>query len=184
MYTDFNAALERHKALGTYNMGLGAKRFKEGLPQLLEFAKQANTVGEKLKPYGGKFTYHNHHYDFLKLSDGRIVLDALLENMNPETTSIVLDTYWVQYSGGDVAYWIKKLKGRIDILHLKDMIVGEDDLLSHYAEVGNGNLNWDGIMQAAGESGVKYYAVEQDICPGDPFESLKISSEFIHKHYM
>ncbi len=184
MCTDFDAALERHKALGTYNMGLGAKKFKEDLPELLEFTKKANMVGEKLKPYGGKFTYHNHHFDFLKLKDGRLILDALLENMNSDTTSIVLDTYWVQYSGGDVAHWIKKLKGRIDILHLKDMIVGEEDLLPHFAEVGNGNLNWDSIIEAATESGVKYFAVEQDICPNDPFESLRMSSEFMHKYYM
>jgi sugar phosphate isomerase/epimerase len=43
------------------------------------------------------------------------------------------------------------------------------------AEVGEGNLNWPGILAACKEANVEWYAVEQDICPGDPFESLAIS---------
>ncbi len=43
------------------------------------------------------------------------------------------------------------------------------------AEIGEGNLDWPGILAACREANVQWYAVEQDICPGDPFESLKIS---------
>ena len=45
------------------------------------------------------------------------------------------------------------------------------------AEVGEGNLNWPAILQACREIGVEWYAVEQDVCRRDPFESLKISYE-------
>lgn len=185
MCDDFEASLLRHKALGTYNMGVGAYNFGNfTLEEVRAFAEKGNMVGWKLKTYGGKFTFHNHHREFIRMDDGRVVMEGLLEYMNPETTSIVLDTYWVQYAGGDVAGWIKKMKGRIDILHLKDMIISKEDRLPHYAEVGCGNLNWDAIMNAAQESGVKYYAVEQDICEDDPFECLRRSSEFIHKNFM
>ena len=44
-----------------------------------------------------------------------------------------------------------------------------------YAEVGEGNLNWPGIMAAAKEAGTKWYIVEQDTCQRDPFDSLAIS---------
>jgi hypothetical protein len=43
------------------------------------------------------------------------------------------------------------------------------------AEVGAGNLNWEAILQACQEAGVEWYAVEQDICQHDPFDSLAIS---------
>jgi len=42
-------------------------------------------------------------------------------------------------------------------------------------EVGEGNLHWPGIREACREANVEWYAVEQDICPGDPFESLAVS---------
>ena len=45
------------------------------------------------------------------------------------------------------------------------------------AEVGEGNLDWAGILAAARDAGVVWYIVEQDTCERDPFESLKISIE-------
>ena len=45
-----------------------------------------------------------------------------------------------------------------------------------YAEIGEGNLNWPAILDAAKAGGVRWYLVEQDECYGrDPFESLAIS---------
>ena len=41
------------------------------------------------------------------------------------------------------------------------------------AEVGEGNLNWKGITEACARTGVKWAAVEQDVCR--PLESLAIS---------
>ena len=46
------------------------------------------------------------------------------------------------------------------------------------------NICWEGILDAAEKAGVAYYVVEQDECPGDPFESLRLSSEYLHKHFM
>ena len=43
------------------------------------------------------------------------------------------------------------------------------------AEVGEGNMNWVGILAACKAIGVEWYAIEQDICQRDPFESLTIS---------
>ncbi|MEZ4661606.1 MAG: hypothetical protein R2911_28985 [Caldilineaceae bacterium] len=36
-------------------------------------------------------------------------------------------------------------------------------------------MNWAGILAACKEAGVEWYAIEQDICQRDPFESLAIS---------
>jgi hypothetical protein len=36
-------------------------------------------------------------------------------------------------------------------------------------------LDWPGIFEAAGVGGTQWYMVEQDTCPGDPFESLGLS---------
>jgi hypothetical protein len=65
------------------------------------------------------------------------------------------------------------MKGRIPLVHFKDM--GISDGRQVMAEVGEGNLNWDTILEACKFSGVLWYIVEQDTCQRDPFESLATS---------
>ena len=44
------------------------------------------------------------------------------------------------------------------------------------AEIGEGNLNWAAIIEAAEAGGTEYYLIEQDRCyDRSPFESLAIS---------
>ena len=61
---------------------------------------------------------------------------------------------------------------------MKDFAITSENSIA-YAEIGNGNLNWQEIIHAAEESGCEWFIVEQDVCPGDPFESLKISFDYI-----
>jgi sugar phosphate isomerase/epimerase len=65
------------------------------------------------------------------------------------------------------------MAGRVDVLHLKDMTIRKRQQIM--AEVGEGNLNWPAILEAAKAGGTKWYIVEQDTCERDPFESLEIS---------
>ena len=110
-------------------------------------------------------------------------MDMLVEGLDPDTTSFVLDTYWVQHGGGDVRYWIEKLAGRVDILHLKDMKrVLRNDNVQQITEVGNGNLSWDLILDTAKKTGVKYYVVEQDTGYAvNCFQSIRQSAEYLKK---
>jgi sugar phosphate isomerase/epimerase len=49
------------------------------------------------------------------------------------------------------------------------------EMKQYYAEVGSGNLDWPDIIAACREIEAKYYIVEQDICPGNSLDSVKIS---------
>ena len=122
-------------------------------------------------------TYHNHALEFLKLDD-KTVLDIIYDESNKQNLQAEIDTYWVQLGGGDPAAWCRKLRGRLPLLHLKDC-VGTVDNTSQLCEIGSGNLNFKEIVAAAASAGCKWYIVEQDTCPGDPFDSLKISFEYI-----
>jgi len=135
------------------------------------FAKEASEVARKLKANGLTFGYHNHSFELEKFGN-RTGLDILYEESDPEVT-FEIDTYWIQHGGADPASWIRKVKGRAPLVHLKDMGISEGKQLM--AEVGEGNLNWQEILKACNEAGVKWYIVEQDICQRDPFESLGIS---------
>lgn len=186
MVENTELAMEEHRLLGTTNMGIGGHHSKT-LEECEAFIKEANALAKKIAPYGFKFTYHNHSAEFLRYENGKTEMDMLAEGLDPEYVSFVLDTYWVQHGGADVRYWIEKLAGRIDILHLKDMaripdMPGEPrPERVKITEIGNGNLWWEGILETAEKAGVKYYVVEQDICPGDPFDSLRMSAEYLKK---
>ena len=58
-------------------------------------------------------------------------------------------------------------------MHLKDMAMEGSNQL--FAEVGEGNLEWDAILKACKAADIEWYIIEQDTCPGDPFDSLKRS---------
>ena len=179
MLNDPEKAMANHRALGTTNMGIGGFG-AESIEAVERFIEQANTVANNVYKYGFKFTYHNHNDEFTRLENGKTAMEMLAEGLDPEKTSFVLDTYWVQYGGGDVRCWIEKLAGRIDILHLKDMGTAEEK--PFITEIGNGNLWWEGIIETAVRTGVKYFVVEQDTCPGDPFDSIKQSADYLKKY--
>ena len=67
-------------------------------------------------------------------------------------------------------------------VHLKDLSINpEQDFAQEMAEVGQGNLDWDGILNSCQKAGVTWALVEQDVCKEDPFQSLRISYEFLKR---
>lgn len=182
MIADPEKAMRENELLGTKNIGVSIMPscYQDSEEHVMQFIEDANRFAEIIGKNGYRFTYHNHSFEFRKYG-GKRILDRMAEEFNPEYITFVLDTYWVQHGGGDVIDWMQKLAGRIDILHLKDMGMADKQF---FTEIGNGNINFDGIMRTAEKIGVKHYVVEQDTCPGDPFDSLKMSYSYIHNHFM
>lgn len=185
MKKDIEGSIENHKKLGTTNMGIGGFR-PLCAKDVEDFIVVANKIAKRIAKEGMKFTYHNHSQEFIKLDNGKTTMEMLMEGLDPENTSFVLDTYWVQNAGGDVCTWIEKLSGRIDILHLKDMAVKYDEetgkVVSFITEVGNGNIDFKKVIETAEKCGVKYYCVEQDNCTC--FDSMKFSADYIKNNLM
>lgn len=157
-----------HPAIG----GLPAEyRSAEGVKR---FVDELGPVAAKLAQAGMDFSYHNHNHEFAKYGS-KTWLEMLYEAAPPEMLKFELDVYWVQAGGADPAYWVRKCAGREPLLHLKDMRI-TPEREQRFAEIGEGNLNWPAILQAAKESGVEWYLVEQDQCyDRDPFDSLALS---------
>ncbi len=187
MLEDTDTAIANHRALNTNIMGVGGI-LKDSIDGFEEFIKQANELVQRIGPQGFKFSYHNHSHEFIHMTqkDGTVTtpMELLVDKLDPQYSSFVLDTYWVQHGGADIRYWIEKLKGRIDILHLKDMGRMADQNTCFITEIGNGNIYFEGVIETALNCGVKSFIVEQDVCPGDPFDSLKISSDYLHANFM
>ena len=173
MRDDPQAVIAEHKAIGCQHTAIGgmptAYRNREGYSR---FAKEASPIARKFVEAGMTWSYHNHSFELQKF-DGRTGLATLIAETDPKCVAFEVDTYWITHGGGDPAQWIRALKGRIPLVHFKDMVMGESGQLM--AEVGEGNLNWPEILEACRDAGVKWYIVEQDTCQRDPFESLAIS---------
>lgn len=137
-------------------------------------------AGEVLHQAGQTLSYHNHHHEFRKV-DGKIILDMIYDGTSKDALKATLDTYWVQYGGGNIFEWIQKLTGRLPRLHIKDYRVKEDNA-PQYCEIGSGNLNFKAIIAAAEKAGCKWFIVEQDVCPGDPVDSLEKSFRYIQEN--
>jgi sugar phosphate isomerase/epimerase len=147
------------------------------LAEIKAFAARLNAAGKVLHGAGLVLCYHNHHIEFRRVG-GRAVLEILYAETDPRYLQGEPDTYWVQHGGGDPVEWCERLKNRLPIIHLKDYVVRADNTVT-FAEIGNGNLNWKKIISAAEAAGCQWYCVEQDTCPGDPFDSLKQSFDYI-----
>jgi sugar phosphate isomerase/epimerase len=142
-----------------------------------DLAKRLDAAGATLAKNGHTLSYHNHAIEFVRFGKST-VLDYLYESTNPSHLKAEIDTYWVQYGGGDPAAWIEKLPGRVPLLHLKDYVFTTENK-PFFGEVGHGNLDWPRILKAAGRSGSQWLIVEQDECAGDPFVSLRKSYEYL-----
>jgi sugar phosphate isomerase/epimerase len=77
----------------------------------------------------------------------------------------------LQAAGANPATWLRKLKGRVPLMHLKDMTIVDGRAVQ--TEVGNGNLDWAEIPPC--EAGTEWLIVEQDETERDSLESLAIS---------
>ena len=182
--------MQVHDMWGTKNIGIGGmpSEPRKSYDELMRFIEQFNKAAENYAKQGYKLTYHNHSFEFVRTNGNKTIMDYLYEELDPKNVSFVLDTCWVANAGADVRYWMEKLAGRIDILHLKDVKVLRNEETKKYyntmAEIGNGNIWWDGVMETAKKIGVKNYIVEQDaeFIDGDPFKSIAISAEYLKKY--
>ena len=127
--------------------------------------------------------YHNHNWEFVKFGD-KTFLDLVCEKFSPDEFGITLDTYWVQAGGADPAAWIRKLAGRVDRIHFKDMVYSAEDKAVRIAPIGEGNMNYDAIIKACLDTGVEIAYVELDNCYGeDPFDCLERSYKYLNSRY-
>lgn len=120
------------------------------------------------------FCYHHHSLEFFR-DRGKLVLDQILDEAAP--INLELDTYWIQHGGGSPVGWCRKMSERLPIIHLKDF--GSVNGVPTMMEVGNGNLDWPGILEAADAAGCQWFCIEQDTCPGNPLDSLKVSYDYL-----
>ncbi len=157
-----------------------------GADVMKTFADKLNRFAEKCHAAGLQFAYHNHAFESATAGN-QTLFQILIDSTDKNLVGFELDCFWLSVSGNDPAEFIKKLSGRVPLLHCKDKAQGTGNRFDEnvpktaFKEVGNGVLDWPTILRAASAAGVQHYFVEQDQTPGDPIDSLRQSYNFLSK---
>ena len=169
---DTDALMREHERVGCRNIGLGA------MPRtaILDEAELQKTVAAldaaaaRMEKNGFRFFYHHHHFEFFRLADGRTVLDYILESA--PHIRFTFDTYWAQYGGADIGATAQKLRGRMACVHLKDYRVvwneEKKEFTPAFAPVGDGNIDFAGLVPRLRQYGAEHFFVEQDNATSAP----------------
>lgn len=195
--TQFDKIVADCRALGSdmLRIGMMPQEAMVSHEALLRFCHQSQDAALRLADEGIQLYYHNHHVEFAKV-DGKLLLDIIREEA-PEMR-LEIDVHWVQRGGKDPVRTLQKYAGLVDLVHLKDfrigmlsqaaydaMVAGDSSLFSQefntlvqFAEVGEGTLEWQEIIDTSLASGAKYLLIEQDQQYGrDPLDCLVTSRE-------
>jgi sugar phosphate isomerase/epimerase len=134
-------------------------------------------AGARMQREGVRFAYHNHDFEFAPL-EGKIPYDLLLERTDPNVVRLEMDLYWTVKGGASPVEYFKRHPGRFHLLHVKDM---DSTPRRFFADVGRGVIDFGSIFARSREAGVRHYFVENDEPAGSPFDSLRVSYEYLRQ---
>lgn len=150
---------------------------RKGLDHYKYVADQLNIAGERCKKSGIQLCYHNHNFEFVK-QDDTYPYDILLK-ADKNLVKMEMDIYWIKKAGQDPVALFNEHPGRFPLWHVKDM----DNTPEHsFTEVGNGIIDFKEIFKHKDKAGLQYFFVEEDKCPGSPFDSIAKSIDYIKKN--
>ncbi|MCL2775307.1 MAG: sugar phosphate isomerase/epimerase [Oscillospiraceae bacterium] len=128
--------------------------------QAVEIAETLDMAGETLRNEGLTLCYHNHDHEFRKSFNGVKYFDILMSMTSPENVSVNLDVGWAVVAGENVPELIRRLDGRIKLIHFKDFYDLNDR--ASFTALGTGKVDIQGLLAEADKIGVEYISVEQD----------------------
>ncbi|MFN0126138.1 MAG: sugar phosphate isomerase/epimerase family protein [Verrucomicrobiales bacterium] len=183
--SDFRKTLEEAKAHGLTHLVipyLDASQRKT-LDDYKKVAARSNQAAILAKAAGIQLAYHNHSFEFEPMGDGKTGFDVLMAEFAPEM-KFEIDVFWVKAGAVEPLDLMKRLKGRVSQLHLKDLKAGlalpifTNMPVDGFKELGNGIIPMEPIITLAAEIGVAHCHVEQDQSP-DPLASVRQSLKYL-----
>ncbi len=172
--------IEFHKTLGCSYTAVGSIAGEYGLApdSYRRILSDAAPVIAQLAASGIRFGFHNHQNEFIRNPEtNRPCYDILIDEGAPDLM-LEVDTFWAVVAGVDPCALFEKCVGRVPVIHVKDMEVVEK-VGPVMCPVGEGNLNWSGIIEVCERVGTEWYVVEQDDCRRDPIDCLRSSWEYL-----
>lgn len=137
-------------------------------------AEILHKAGELAKKAGLQFGYHNHITEFDK-TDGIVSFDYFTSQIPADLLKLEIDLGWVFKAGKNPIDIFKSNKGRIPLIHIKDMTA-----TGEIVPFGQGVYDFKESFQNLDIAGVEYFFLEQDF-PKKTFEDIVTSAKNFEK---
>lgn len=185
MRDDIDGIMAHHKTIDCDAIGIGSApgECRGHSNAVRKFIDEAQEIGKTFKENGFTFNYHNHAFEFNKLDDyAKCMMDVLIEETDPELFYFIPDVAWIHYGGQNPVEVLKKLKGRVKVLHFKDYKIDENGYRK-FTSLGKGIVNLKECYDIACELEIPYIAYEQDCdwVDGDAFKATEESWAFMQE---
>jgi len=184
-----DAVAREAKDFGTDTVVItGMYRFDYGNEQAVrELAKRLNKAGETLEKSGLSLLYHNHNVELTQVKPGLRAYDILLGDTDPAYVNFEFDSYWFTDGGADAKAWMGKIGSRMKLWHVTDRGCRSNGpavtpiLKADSVELGDGNMDLDGLLAAALENGIRAVVLEshKNWIGNDPVRSLEKSAQWL-----
>ncbi|MBG0562945.1 sugar phosphate isomerase/epimerase family protein [Actinoplanes aureus] len=145
------------------------------------FAQDLNRAGELARRAGLSFGYHNHQNEFFRQSGTDVTgFDILTGETDPRLVHIELDLFWAFRGAADPVDLIRRHRGRIRQVHVKDL-----NAAGSFADPGAGLIDFGRIFERSREAGLVEYIVERDDAgspprtPADALVTAKIGYDYL-----
>jgi sugar phosphate isomerase/epimerase len=146
------------------------------------FARDLNRAGRMAREAGLKLGYHNHNWEFFRLTDNptRTAYDVLADTTDPALVHLQLDLFWATRGARDPVDLIRQNQGRVLQYHVKDM-----NQAGSFEDPGQGLLDFARIFRHSDEAGVREYIVERDDAgtpprqPEDALDTARVGYQFL-----
>jgi sugar phosphate isomerase/epimerase len=146
------------------------------------FARDMNRAGRMARDAGLKLGYHNHNWEFFRLTDdpSRTAYDVFTDATDPDLVHLELDLFWATRGARDPVDLIHQNRGRVLQYHVKDM-----NQAGSFEDPGQGLIDFARIFRHSDEAGVKEYIVERDDAgtaprePADALDTARVGYRFL-----
>ncbi len=146
------------------------------------FARDMNLAGRMAEDAGLKLGYHNHNWEFFRLTDdpSRTAYDVLTDETDPDLVHLEMDLFWATRGARDPVDLFKQNRRRVLQYHVKDM-----NQAGSFADPGQGLLDFARIFQHSKTAGVVEYIVERDDAgspprsPADALSTAEVGYDFL-----
>ncbi len=173
---DVPALLEDARVLGNRYIDVPHADF-DTAEQWHRFAERLNEVGAAARRHGLRLGYHNHDHEFATV-DGQQPFTILTERTDPRLVHFELDVYWAVAAGQDPVEMVRRHRGRIRQLHVKDRSPA-----GSMVDPGAGTIDFPALIDVARTHGAREYIVEHDH-PDRPLNTAEVGYDYLdHLHF-